>query len=820
MSHSGSGALDTTPRRASILAFLTAGVTLFAQVLVHRVVSAKLLNNYAFLVISLTMLGFAFSGTLLSRILPRVLPRAGEVLLACSALFALSLVLCSFFFYRADAGTQYVLSRPDFVRAAGRWMPLALLYSVPFAFCGLILGLLLSTPTLPTRMVYFADLVGSGLGALAVIPAISGLGVERSLLLAAAILLGGTLFLFPPRRGALGLLAGAAALALAAGAIRPHLVFNMRYPPGSMLAIAQASRPPYGIEAIVWDPVARIEVMRIPPPDPGSHPYPCLIGGNPSFLERFDRMLSQNNNAFTYAVRYDGRRESLEGIEETIYSAAYQAAAAPNPRVLVVGVGGGFDILNALAFGASQVTGVEINSATVDILNNRYRDYFRPWVQDPRVRLLTGEGRHYLATHAETYDVLQLSAADSFSGTPGAAHVFSENYLYTAEAFDLYLSRLNPRGILNMMRFEYPFPRDAVRALSTVVAALRRDGAARPANHIITLTSRERNYVALLVKKTPFTDQEEARLAAWAGPNPYFGISASPHLKTDNPTVYQSFLELNDPQQEARAVASYPFDISPATDDRPFFHNYAFWWHLFPADPMVWGNVPAMQMSVLLLLLMVGVAAVGCVYLPLRPLSGEGAPAPAQHRFALFFAAIAIGYLAIEVALLQKFGLFLGHPNYALSVVLAALLISTGLGSLVSSVIVSRLGQLRYAPYLLAVVVFLEYFLAFPRLRSWIGAPFAIRATVVAILVVPIGMTLGVFLPSGLERLKASAPPMAAWGWGVNGIFSVMAPILSVAFSMTWGIDALLLAALPVYLVAGFSLPAAPIESIPPSPVG
>ena len=176
--------------RAVGLAFLTGGVALFSQVLVHRVVSAKLLNNYAFLVISLTMLGFALSGVLLTRRLPAFLERFDDAVVACSALFTLTLLAVSVVFYRFPVGPQFPASRSDFLLTFFRWSPLALLYALPFVFCGLILGALLSSPRLPTRRVYCFDLLGSALGAVVVIPAISGLGVETSLLIAGAVLPG------------------------------------------------------------------------------------------------------------------------------------------------------------------------------------------------------------------------------------------------------------------------------------------------------------------------------------------------------------------------------------------------------------------------------------------------------------------------------------------------------------------------------------------------------------------------------------------------------------------------------------------------------
>jgi spermidine synthase len=618
----------------------------------------------------------------------------------------------------------------------------------------------------------------------------------------------GTLILTCPRSWLAWAAVGAAGVVLLVAALRFDRVFDLYYPDGTMLADTRNPRSGVVLEHAVWDPLARIEVSRIRPPDPDRSSFLSLIGSNRAFLARFQRMLTQNNYAYTYAVNYDGRRESLTGIEETIYSAAYHATSVAAPRVLIIGVGGGFDVLNALYFGASEITGVEVNAATVGILTRTYREYFRNWVEDPRVRLVQAEGRYFLASSDRRYDIIQLSGVDSFSGTPGAAHVFSENYLYTAEAFDLYLSRLAEDGILHMMRLEEPQPREMLRALTTAVGALRRAGVARPADHILMLTAAEGNITSLLVKRTPFRPAERARLQDWAERSPLFAVSAGPDRNEGRANAYQGFLALADPQKERAFIALYPFDISPTDDDRPFFFRFSFWWHVFPADPLIWINTPAMEYSLILLLAVISLAVWVCIYIPLRHFAGQGLRSPVAGRYGLFFAATAIGYLAIEVALLQKFGLFLGHPNYALSVVLAALLFTTGVGSLYSASLVRALGGVRFVSYALAGVVLLEHLLLIPRLPGLLSLPFGLRAGIVSLLVAPIGVCLGTFVPTALEQLKTTAPAFVPWAWGINGIFSVVAPVLAVGVSMTWGISALLLAALPIYLIVGWSLPA------------
>jgi hypothetical protein len=191
--------------------------------------------------------------------------------------------------------------------------------------------------------------------------------------------------------------------------------------------------------------------------------------------------------------------------------------------------------------------------------------------------------------------------------------------------------------------------------------------------------------------------------------------------------------------------------------------------------------------------------------------TGEGF---SRWRYGVVFAGTAIGYLAIEIALLQKFGLFLGHPNYALSVVLSVLLMSSGLGSLFSAAIVQTLRGVRMVGFALAALLLLEHSLILPQLARWVALSFAQRAMIVAALVTPLGLLMGTFVPTALETLKAgNGARFVPWAWGINGIFSVLAPVLSIGLSITWGINLLLLSAIPLYLLVGLTFPAASTES-------
>ena len=798
------------------LAFVTAAVTLASQVLVHRMVSAKLLNNFAFFVLSLTMLGFAASGVLLTRYSEWPGRRLSEVCLIASALFGPTIWVATWVFYRAPNVESWAESPAGFAGSFLACVPMALVYAAPFTLCGLVLGALLASPTLDTHRIYAADLIGSACGAAAVAPAITHVGVERAIGLAA---IG---FVVAAALTAVGtgwrsrLLALVSLLLLVPGTIFAPRALVMTYPEQSFLGLTEKADSGFTLERIVWDPVARIEVLSTTPPDPDTFPWPALVGRNRGFHQQFNRMLTQNNNAYTYALDYDGRRESLVGIDETIYAAAYEASSISNPRVLVVGVGGGFDILTALYYEASSVTGVEINGATLDLARTTYRSNFRGWVDDPRVSLVHAEGRHHLARDPSRYDVLQLSGVDSVSGTPASAHVFSENYLYCSEAFDLYLDRLSPDGILNMMRNEFTPPREMLRALVSAAEALRRNGATRPREHIAILASHNGSFTALLVKGNAFRPEEVKKLGEWTERIPDVFLAAAPGV-TGPDNLYQRFLALEDPRKERAFAHAYPFDIRPVDDDRPFFFRFSYWWHLFAGRQALAGSIPVMEIGLLLLLAVTGLAALVCVVLPLRVLTRRGEAVAHRFRHGAYFAGLGLGYMAIEVALLQRFSIFLGHPNHALSVVLAGLLLASGLGAQFLAPLLRRPYGVRLLAYGLSAVVLVEHLLILPLLPGLIGLPMAARVAIVAACLLPFGLCMGAFFPAGLQRLKDEAPAFVPWAWGLNGVFSVVAPVLAVGISMTWGISALLLGSLLVYLGAALAYPGSPGENVAPA---
>ena len=584
--------------RACLLAALAAFVTLFVQILVHRVISAKLLNNYAFLVISLTMLGFAFSGAMLTRWLEPVLERWGDALTGFAAGFVLSLIGAAWLFYRTPGFHMIPPERLAFLAAFGRSMPLALLFTIPFIFVGLILGVLLSARKLPTPRVYFFDLAGSALGAFAVIPAIRHLGVELSLVLACGVLLLGTMALAPPRDLRIKGLAVTAALAVLLGGAFPERVFKMVYPPQSTVWLFEQFGPPYGVEHVAWEP--RLANRGLSHPDTG----PDRVRAPVTDRQQSDVPSALSAHAHAEQLRLYVR-SGLRRPPRVLDRHRGDALRGRLSRDLRPRSPGGCDRRRGRlrrSHGA-LLRGVQDSSRRDQRRDHRDRD-------EHVRRVLPGVGSRipgssWLPAKAAITSPRSTSASTSSSSRastptaePPAPPTCSPRATSTPKRRGTCTCRaLTENGIICMMRLELHPPREMLRALTSAVAALRRDGVKHPAAHVMAVTETGFSMTALLVKKTPFTREEELRIAQWAEGNEYLMYAAGPSINHQDTNNYQRFLDKSDPKEEARFIASAPFDISPVPDDRPFFFKYSFWWHLWSDDPLLQKWAPVMELS-------------------------------------------------------------------------------------------------------------------------------------------------------------------------------------------------------------------------------
>jgi len=407
-----------------------------------------------------------------------------------------------------------------------------------------------------------------------------------------------------------------------------------------------------------------------------------------------------------------------------------------------------------------------------------------------------GDGRSKLAARDTKYDVIHIGFTDTLSANSAAGFALTEANLYTREAYREYFDHLRPGGILEVTRLHRLVGDEALRATVLALDALKHEGIDHPERNVVVLLGHDifnELFGTVLARREPWTQAELERIRRLADERGD-GVAFAP----GGPYKLE-WADLAKAPDYTTFCHDYRLDVCPPTDDKPFFFNMTRLSGLFEKPPpgYFFATDPLRILAVTLVILAVlSLVAFG---LPLRLMRGGERPPP---RAVLFFAAIGLGFLLLEIALIQRFVLFLGFPTYALSVVLFSLLAFTGIGSLLST----RLGDARRT--LIAALAFACVLIAAaayglqPLLRELVEWPFAARVALSVALLAPAGLALGMAMPIGLTRLAGLHPGAVPWGWAVNGIASVLASVLAVAVAVTWGFAVVTLLALACYLVA------------------
>ncbi len=463
----------------------------------------------------------------------------------------------------------------------------------------------------------------------------------------------------------------------------------------------------------------------------------------------------------------------------------------PKGSALVVGVGGGRDVLSALHFGATKVTGVEINTNILDTLNGRFGDFTGHLDRNPRVRFVNDEARSFIARNDERFDVIQISLIDTWAATAAGAFVLSENSLYTVEAWDIFLSHLSPKGLLSVSRWSFSDrPGEVYRMTALATAALQRRGVADPRTHMAIVRSIRGDggdnapdgIGTLLVSPSPLDAADLATLKTQAD-RLGFQVALDANTATD-PTLAR----LASAHDLDAVVAEHPINIAPPTDDSPFFFNMLRLRDVLRLDLLKHGksshNMEAVFVLGTLLFTVLLLTAL-CIGVPLFVTSDRKALTGAAP-LVTFFAAIGLGFMLVETSQMQRLIVVLGHPTYGLTVVLFSLLLSSGIGSALTSRIapaaIGPAGLVRLGGLVGLLVVF---GIITPLLTHRIeGAATPVRIAVSAALLAVPGLFMGMAFPLGLG-LARNRPALTPWLWGVNGATSVCASVLAVAISLS-----------------------------------
>nr|WP_254601900.1 SAM-dependent methyltransferase [Cupriavidus taiwanensis] len=811
--------MNAMPRPPLFALALLSAAALGYEILLMRLLSIILWHHFAYMMISVALLGYGAAGALVALAQPALLRHFVPVFAGGALLFGVSAMACFGLAQRVGFNPLEILWEPS---QPLRLVAIYLLLFVPFLCAATSICLSFARFPLQVPRLYSFDILGAGLGCLGIIAALFVLDpVDALRLVSMAGMAAAALACIEcrwHRRWLPALLLAAAALpAVMPGgwmALRPseYKELSQLLRIGGARVVAQRSSP-LGLVTVVESPSIPLRHAPGLSLNATAEPPPQL-----AVLTDGDGLSALN--------RYDGRREALASLAylgDLTSALPYHLLQAP--RVLVLGSGAGADVLQALYHGASTVDAVELNAQVIGLVQDRFGAFSGQPYSAAGVQAHVGEARGFLAASHRRYDLIQVALLDSFSTSSAGLYALSESYLYTVEAFAEYLRHLQPGGVLAITRWVSLPPRDIPKLFATAVAAMARAGVPDASRRLVLV--RGWKTATLLVKNGDFTAADIDALLRFSRTRS-FDVEYHPGIRPgtanrynvlDQPDFFNAAQALLGPERE-RFLSRYKFDVRPATDDRPYFFHF-FKWRTLPEliSLKAQGGLPLLDWGYPVLvatLLQATFAALLLIGVPLRVLrrraarGGPPAAAPAlpAWRTGCYFAAVGLGFMFVEIAFIQKFILFLSHPLYAVAVVLCAFLCFAGLGS-------------RYAPRLpgrgrrqaaLAIggicAASLVYLAALPPVfRLLIALPDPARIGIAVALIAPLAFVMGMPFPLGLASVAARDATLVPWAWGINACASVVAAVLATLLAIHAGFTVVVLVALLLYAAAALAWP-------------
>ncbi len=768
--------------------FFTTCATLQIEILCTRLLSVMAWYHLSFLAVSIAMLGMAAGAV---RVYTNKAVFAAETapsaLARYSTYFSVSIPVC----HAANLSIPIVWH--DSVAVVVSTALTILFLTVPFFFSGVVVAVALTRVPGPTGRVYAFDLAGAALGSLLVVQLLDNWSISAAMFLSSAIAAAGALcFHVFASTGRTRRAAALMVLLVVLGSFNDRVPFGLR-----VVWSKGVFQVPGLIVAERWTNHGQVTVRR-------------QATGEPQYWGKGDNApdiiipavwMAVDGLAGTSMSHWDQRLESLEWTSHDVTALAYHLR--PTEEVAVIGVGGGRDLLTALWSGAGSVTGIEVNRAFIDFLEGRFR-IFAGLADHPEVTLVHDEARSFLTRTNHRFGIIQMSMIDSWAATGAGAFTLSENGLYTIEGWTAMLDALEPGGLFTVSRWHsVDRSSETGRLISLATAVLLKRGIGAPEKHLMLVG---RNRVATLVLSLqPFSEQDLDKVSSVARDESFDLLVAPGSMGTDAQLGRLSRCRSLD---ELDATVAHPlYDQRPPTDERPFFFNLlsprgvfdGLWarGHLGVAGT---GNLIA-SIVLALLWIIVFLCTIGFVVIPLLR---YGIPAMTRNAFSsavAYFALIGLGFMFVQIPLLQRFSVFLGHPTYALAVILFAMILFAGVGSLLSDRLpeASLGAALAVLPglaaaLLLAATVSLQFLI-----EGAIGLGLFSRCVVVVFFVGVVSLPLGMFFPLGLRFVRRVSDEVSPWLWGINGAAGVLAAVSAVAVSMWWGISVSLLVAAAAY---------------------
>jgi spermidine synthase len=736
----------------------------------------------------MALLGFAISGTVLS--ISGWLKKISNAkfYFLCLIGFSITAYFAAKFAYQPIRNTFSLSPDPQLI------LNLFITYTIsmlPYFFAGLaISGSFLRFPNIKS-VLYFANLLGSGLGCVLFILLIGPLGAIHMVLLTSLACI---TILVPIIKGN----------KLMQFSVLPWLIFlfiGVYLPDDSKLnQILPESHKQFWImfeentqvEYTEWNPISRIDVISDVRFPRDKH---ILMDGDAQAALFDMEFVKHVSSSFNYIDRY----------------AAYTLLGEKAQRVLIIGAGGGFDVLLAAINGAQKIDAVEINPTTARLVRTTYSPLLGNIFKSPNVSLAVEDGRSFARRTKNQYDIIMMCATDSLTALSTGAYVLSDNYLYTKDAFIDYLNRLKEDGFLQIGRWYFHAkPRETLRIFSTALEALRREGYKEPASNVVVI-SPNKNWADVIIKRKPFSKEEKERLNLFCSKHNIKILFSEELLRAYGKNkVDSAFLELADSflkGTEEEFYSKYEYNVKPVSDDSPFFYQYdklqkprqesqhQYYdrirgvWHIFVLSLLL---IHSVTLSLLLVLLPL-------IFIRKNKYQNK------LYTF-IYFLSIGFAFMLAEMSIIQKFVLFLGHPTYSMSVVIPAMLIFAGLGSLVSHWIKNKTRMyICISTFICCFFILLLRYLIPNITNLLLMQPLYIRIATVIATIAPLSFFMGFPFPLALKSISGHSQESIPWAWAINGTASVVASIIAVIIAMQFGFRAVLTSSALFYLIASIS---------------
>lgn len=791
------------------LAVLTAAALAY-ELLLMRLFSIIQWHHFAYMVIGLALLGHGFSGSLVMIWQERLLKNFRPVYIACIGLFSVFAIV-SF-----QAAQLLPFNAEELLwnwRQIIYLLTVFLLLSVPFFFVGSAICLTFLYFKQHVARLYAADLLGAGTGCIGVVFLLYLVFPQSALLcvsvagLVAAAIAGFELNLRKTYQA--GIVTGLILLLVwTGGSVSLHMspfksLQKMLLIKGTRV-IAEKSSPLGLITILASDKVP----LRYAPGmslSSGSEPLPQLG----VFID------GDNMNVITAK---ENRRQELAYLDQMTSALPYHLQ--PINKALILGSGTGSDILQAQYHQVGHVDAIELNKQLIEATDSRYGNFISDVYRRPGVQEYVVDGRDFLTSHSQKNQLIQLSLLDSFNAATAGLYALNESYLYTVEALELYLSRLQPDGYLSITRWLKMPPRDILKLFNTALSLLQ---SSNSVSHQM-LMIRSWQTATLIIKNGTFTVDEIAATELFCEQR-NFDLVYTPKIKAGqvnrfnllkDPVLYNATQALLS-EKDQQFIDRYKFNIEPATDDKPYFDHF-FRWSSFPEIVKLLdkGGASLIETGYLVIFLTLFIAILTSLLLILGPLIFlRRGKIPQQNRikhvYVLgYFFSIGMGFLMMEIAFMQKFTLFLHRPVFSAAAILAAFLIFAGAGSACSGYFRSRYGR-QDAVWLISFLIALLSVITLwilPIVFNW-GSQLSMPTKFVLSigLIAPLAFFMGMPMPLALSSLSDHAENLIPWAWGINGCASVISSVLSAILAMQFGFSSLIVIAAVLYFVALFLYP-------------